>query len=67
MKVATDGDTEFAQDFAVGIDCLSSQLDLLEVLENWIYDTGATDHMTPEEKQILEPYMLQIKLMVIPL
>ncbi|GJW60002.1 cysteine-rich receptor-like protein kinase 8 [Tanacetum coccineum] len=60
-SVAVEDDTEFAHEFAAGIACLSTQLDLLELLENGIYDTGATDHMTPIEKDILDPYMLQIK------
>ncbi|GKA79877.1 hypothetical protein Tco_0786473 [Tanacetum coccineum] len=48
-------------DFAVGIACLGTQLELLELLEDWIYDTRATDHMKPIDKDILDPYMLQIK------
>nr|GEW72384.1 cysteine-rich RLK (receptor-like protein kinase) 8 [Tanacetum cinerariifolium] len=32
--------------FVAGIACLSSHLDLIDVLEDWIYDTGASDHVT---------------------
>nr|GEX62090.1 hypothetical protein CTI12_AA402710 [Tanacetum cinerariifolium] len=35
--------------FVAGIACLSSHLDLLELLEDWIYDTGVSNHMTPVE------------------
>ncbi|GKE49821.1 hypothetical protein Tco_1481079 [Tanacetum coccineum] len=34
--------------YAVGIACLNSQIDLLELLEDWIYETGASDYMTPD-------------------
>ncbi|GKC70113.1 cysteine-rich receptor-like protein kinase 8, partial [Tanacetum coccineum] len=44
--------------FVAGIDCLSSNYDLLEIIEGWIYDTGASDHMTPEEDSIFDPYHL---------
>ncbi|GJR06486.1 cysteine-rich receptor-like protein kinase 8 [Tanacetum coccineum] len=30
----------------ISIACLNGQIDLLELLEDWIYDTGASDHMT---------------------
>ncbi|GJX71149.1 cysteine-rich receptor-like protein kinase 8 [Tanacetum coccineum] len=38
---------EIDHQFTAGIACLNSQIDLLELLEDWIYDTGASDHMTP--------------------
>ncbi|GKB67081.1 hypothetical protein Tco_0928493, partial [Tanacetum coccineum] len=39
---------EIDHHYAVGIACLNSQIDLLELLEDWIYETGASDHMTPD-------------------
>ncbi|GJS67365.1 cysteine-rich receptor-like protein kinase 8 [Tanacetum coccineum] len=47
--------------FPDGIACLSSHLDLLELLEDWMYDTGAFDHMTPVEDSVFDPYQLKIK------
>ncbi|GKA92745.1 RmlC-like cupins superfamily protein [Tanacetum coccineum] len=47
--------------FVAGISCLSSHLDLLELLEDWICDTGASDHMTPVEDNVFDPYQLKIK------
>ncbi|GKE03337.1 cysteine-rich receptor-like protein kinase 8, partial [Tanacetum coccineum] len=47
--------------FVAGIACLSSHLDLLELLEDWMYDTGAFDHMTPVEDSVFDPYQLKIK------
>ncbi|GKA98709.1 retrovirus-related pol polyprotein from transposon TNT 1-94 [Tanacetum coccineum] len=43
------------------IACLNSQIDLLELLEDWIYDTGASDHMTPVHDYVFDPYLLKIK------
>ncbi|GJV16282.1 retrovirus-related pol polyprotein from transposon TNT 1-94 [Tanacetum coccineum] len=48
-------------DFAVGIACLGTQLELLELLEDWIYDTRATDHMKPIDKDILDPYIQDLE------
>nr|GFA00670.1 cysteine-rich RLK (receptor-like protein kinase) 8 [Tanacetum cinerariifolium] len=45
---------------AAGIACLNSQIDLLELLENW-YDIGASDHMTPVHESVFDPYSLKIK------
>ncbi|PWA58153.1 hypothetical protein CTI12_AA402710 [Artemisia annua] len=61
MKVDGDFDEGFGHHFAAGIACLNTQLDLLELLEGWIYDTGASDHMTPEDDHISDPYLLKIK------
>ncbi|GJW19502.1 hypothetical protein Tco_0026938 [Tanacetum coccineum] len=47
--------------FVAGIACLSSNLDFLDILEGWIYDSGASDHMTPKEDSIFDPYQLKIK------
>nr|GEW22391.1 hypothetical protein [Tanacetum cinerariifolium] len=47
--------------FVAGIACLSSYLDFLDILERWIYDSGASDHMTPKEDSIFDPYQLKIK------
>nr|GEV75488.1 hypothetical protein [Tanacetum cinerariifolium] len=33
----------------------------LDLLEGWIYDTGASDHMTPVEGNVFDPYQLKIK------
>nr|GEY16895.1 uncharacterized mitochondrial protein AtMg00810-like [Tanacetum cinerariifolium] len=44
-----------------GIACLSGHLDLLDLLEGWIYNTGASDHMTPVEGNVFDPYQLKIK------
>ncbi|GJV02856.1 retrovirus-related pol polyprotein from transposon TNT 1-94 [Tanacetum coccineum] len=44
-----------------GIACHNSQIDLLKMLEDWIYDTGASDHMTPVDESIYDPYELKIK------
>nr|GEU85307.1 hypothetical protein [Tanacetum cinerariifolium] len=49
------------QQFVAGIACLSSHLDLINVLEDWIYDTGASDHMIPIEDNVFDPYQLKIK------
>ncbi|GKG51650.1 hypothetical protein Tco_0544288, partial [Tanacetum coccineum] len=35
-------DEEIDHQFAAGIACLNSQIDMLELLEDWIYDTGAS-------------------------
>ncbi|PWA81857.1 hypothetical protein CTI12_AA183640 [Artemisia annua] len=61
MGAYSGGDEDFDHQFAAGIACLNSQLDLLELLHDWIYDTGASDHMTPEDENIIDPYQLQIK------
>nr|GEX26173.1 hypothetical protein [Tanacetum cinerariifolium] len=39
----------------------SGHLDLLDLLKGWIYDTGASDHMTPVEGNVFDPYQLKIK------
>nr|GEW76532.1 cysteine-rich RLK (receptor-like protein kinase) 8 [Tanacetum cinerariifolium] len=33
----------------------------VDILEGWIYDSGASDHMTPKEDNIFVPYQLKIK------
>nr|GEV31986.1 cysteine-rich RLK (receptor-like protein kinase) 8 [Tanacetum cinerariifolium] len=47
--------------FAAGISCLNSQIDLLKLLEDGIYDIGASDHMTPVHSSVFYPYLLKIK------
>ncbi|GJY14480.1 retrovirus-related pol polyprotein from transposon TNT 1-94 [Tanacetum coccineum] len=47
--------------FIAGIASLSSHLDFLELLKDWIYDIGASDHMTPVEDSVFDPYQLKIK------
>nr|GEY18262.1 hypothetical protein [Tanacetum cinerariifolium] len=54
-------DEEIDHQFVVGIACLNTQIDLLELLEDWIYDTGASDHMTLLDESIYDPYQLKIK------
>ncbi|PWA82227.1 hypothetical protein CTI12_AA171680 [Artemisia annua] len=61
MNVFNGGEEEFDHQFTAGIACLSSCLDMLEILEDWIYDTGASDHMTPVQDDVFDPYLLQIK------
>lgn len=61
MRLESDSEDGFGHQFAAGIACLNSQIDMLELLEGWIYDTGASDHMTPDNDQIHDPYMLKIK------
>ena len=61
MTGSNNAEEEIDHQYVAGIACLSSQLDLLEILENWIYDSGASDHMTPEHDDIIDPYLLQIK------
>nr|GEW77633.1 putative reverse transcriptase domain-containing protein [Tanacetum cinerariifolium] len=39
----------------------SSNLDFLDILKGWIYDSGASDHMTPKEDSIFDPYQLKTK------
>ncbi|GJZ03454.1 cysteine-rich receptor-like protein kinase 8 [Tanacetum coccineum] len=51
-----DDDAEFPHNFAAGIAYLSTQLEILELLEDWIYDTGATDHMTPDSQCVVSFY-----------
>nr|GEY26609.1 peptidase family M48 family protein [Tanacetum cinerariifolium] len=41
-------------------------LDFLDILERWIYDSGASDHMTPKEDSIFDSYQLKIKLQIKP-
>ncbi|GJX48135.1 cysteine-rich receptor-like protein kinase 8 [Tanacetum coccineum] len=47
--------------FVAGIACLSSNLEFLEILVGWSYDSGASDHMTPKKDSIFDPYQLKIK------
>ncbi|GJZ98587.1 cysteine-rich receptor-like protein kinase 8 [Tanacetum coccineum] len=47
--------------FVAGIACLNSHLDLLELLKDRIYDIGASNHMTPVEDNVFDPYQLKIK------
>nr|GEV04349.1 retrovirus-related Pol polyprotein from transposon TNT 1-94 [Tanacetum cinerariifolium] len=47
--------------FVAGIACVRSHLDFLELLKDWIYGTGASDHMTPVEDNVFDPYQLKIK------
>ncbi|GJW78498.1 retrovirus-related pol polyprotein from transposon TNT 1-94 [Tanacetum coccineum] len=61
MGVFNVSEEEINHQFAIGITCLNSQIDLLEMLEDWTYDTGASDHMTPVDESIYEPYELKIK------
>nr|GEV95210.1 reverse transcriptase domain-containing protein [Tanacetum cinerariifolium] len=63
MGVLNVAEEEIDHQFAAGIACLNSQIDLLEMLEDWIYDTGASasDHMTPVDESIYDPYELKIK------
>ncbi|PWA98525.1 hypothetical protein CTI12_AA018280 [Artemisia annua] len=56
-----DVDDGFGPQFAAGIACLNSHLDSLELLDGWIYDSGATDHMSPENDEIMDPCLLKIK------
>ena len=53
LRSVVNADDGFDHQFAAGITCLNSEIDMLELLEEWIYDTGASDHMTPENDQIL--------------
>ncbi|GJX00624.1 cysteine-rich receptor-like protein kinase 8 [Tanacetum coccineum] len=57
----TGSEEEIDHHYAAGIACLNSQIDLLELLEDWIYDTGASDHMTPVHESVFDPYSLKIK------
>nr|GEZ36521.1 hypothetical protein [Tanacetum cinerariifolium] len=43
----TGSKEEIDHHYAAGIVYLNIQIDVLELLEDWIYDTGASDHMTP--------------------
>nr|GEW44811.1 retrovirus-related Pol polyprotein from transposon TNT 1-94 [Tanacetum cinerariifolium] len=52
---------EIDHHYAAGIACLNSQIDLLELLEDSIYDTGASDHMTPIHSSVFDPYLFKIK------
>ncbi|GKC84196.1 cysteine-rich receptor-like protein kinase 8, partial [Tanacetum coccineum] len=54
---------ETGHHYAAGIACLNSQINLLELLEDWIYDTGASDHMTPVQ---LENGLLLKDVLVVP-
>ncbi|GKA58807.1 cysteine-rich receptor-like protein kinase 8 [Tanacetum coccineum] len=55
---------EIDHQFATGIACLNNQIDLLELLKDWIYDTGASDHMTPIDEFVYGPYLLKLKLQI---
>ncbi|GJR24906.1 cysteine-rich receptor-like protein kinase 8 [Tanacetum coccineum] len=61
MGVFNAADEEIDHQFAAGIACLNSQINMLKLLENWIYDTGASEHMTPVDESIYDPYELKIK------
>ncbi|GKE39445.1 cysteine-rich receptor-like protein kinase 8, partial [Tanacetum coccineum] len=61
MGVFNAVEEEINHQFVAGIACLNSQIDLLEMLEYWIYDTGASDHMKPVDESIYDPYELKIK------
>ena len=61
QQMRLDADDGFGPQFAAGIACLNSHLDSLEILDGWIYDSGASDHMTPENDEIVDPYLLKIK------
>ncbi|GKE54690.1 hypothetical protein Tco_1489846 [Tanacetum coccineum] len=52
---------EIDHQFATCIACLNNQIDLLELLKDWIYDTGASDHMTPIDEFVYGPYLLKLK------
>nr|GEW62595.1 cysteine-rich RLK (receptor-like protein kinase) 8 [Tanacetum cinerariifolium] len=47
MNPFSSSEEEIDHQFVAGTACLSSQIDKIEVLDNWIYDTGASNHMTP--------------------
>ncbi|GJY58949.1 retrovirus-related pol polyprotein from transposon TNT 1-94 [Tanacetum coccineum] len=61
MSSYSGSEEEIDHQFVAGTTCLSSQIDKLEVLDNWIYDSGASDHMTPVHDSIFDPYQLKIK------
>ncbi|GJZ45341.1 cysteine-rich receptor-like protein kinase 8 [Tanacetum coccineum] len=61
MSPFSKSEEEIDHQFMAGTTCLSSQIDKLDVLDNWIYDTGASDHMTPVHESIFDPYQLTIK------
>ncbi|GJU13518.1 cysteine-rich receptor-like protein kinase 8 [Tanacetum coccineum] len=61
MNPFTSAEEETDHQFVAGTTRLSSQIDKLEVLDNWIYDTRACDHMTPVHDSIFDPYQLKIK------
>ena len=61
QQMRIDSEDGFGHQFAAGIACLNSQLDKLDLLDDWIYDSGASDHMSPDDDEIIDPYLLKIK------
>ncbi|GJY07462.1 hypothetical protein Tco_0374516 [Tanacetum coccineum] len=61
MGVFNAADEEIDHQFAAGIACLNSQINMLKLLEDWIYDTGASEHMTSVDESIYDPCVLKIK------
>ncbi|GJW13178.1 cysteine-rich receptor-like protein kinase 8, partial [Tanacetum coccineum] len=59
----TGFEEEIDHHYAAGIACLNSQIDLLELSKDWIYDTGASDHMTQVQ---LENRFLLKDVLVVP-
>nr|GEU60954.1 retrovirus-related Pol polyprotein from transposon TNT 1-94 [Tanacetum cinerariifolium] len=60
LKVKIEKELDQHQ-FIASIACLNSNLDFLDTLKGWIYDSGAFDHMKPIEDSIFDPYQLKIK------
>ncbi|GKB21608.1 retrovirus-related pol polyprotein from transposon TNT 1-94, partial [Tanacetum coccineum] len=61
MSTFSSLEEEIDHQFVASITCLGSQIDKLEVLDNWIYDSGTSDHMTLVHDSIFDPYQLKIK------
>lgn len=53
-----DTDEELEREFVAGNSCIHCLYSSKTIVDGWIIDTGASDHMTPHENTIVSPLLL---------